>query len=192
MACAGVDLWVPPARLLDPAHADPAAEALREGARLAADLAALTDGEPVLSTLLPDDPALAGAVEGLAEAAQACGCRVADHAWPPPERDARGPIGVGVDPAGIWLAEGSGAGPGARGVAPGRRGGVRSACRTPTGRGASRRATAGWTRWRTRWPWETSGYRGWVVVDTRGLDDPVGAAARALERFGGSGGVSFA
>lgn len=105
LVSSGVDLFIPPDHLIDPAHADRAIAALLGAIELSAELAALTGGTPVVSTMLPHDPAADTAIHTIAEAAQARGVRIADCAWPPLEQHGpESPIAVGIDPATVFLA----------------------------------------------------------------------------------------
>jgi sugar phosphate isomerase/epimerase len=121
---AGVDLWLPPAHLIDAAHADRAAEALRGAIDLAAELAPLAGGRAVVSVALPVDARAAGVVGELATLAQERGVALADHAWPgawgqdaPAAKAADGatpgatqraplsaPVLMGLDPAAVLLS----------------------------------------------------------------------------------------
>lgn len=104
LVSSGIDLFIPPSHLTDPEHADRATAALLGGVGLAADLADLAGGAGVLSTALPHDAAASGVIHAIAEAALTRGLRIADHTWPPePEASAESPIGVGVDPAAVFL-----------------------------------------------------------------------------------------
>ncbi len=117
LACSGLDLFIPPGHFKDPVHADRAVSAVLDAIELAADLARLASSGVVspggsggvragggsgrvVSLILPaETPALSR--EALAERAETCGVRIADHAWPP--APAQGPIGVGIDPALLLL-----------------------------------------------------------------------------------------
>jgi len=103
IASAGVDLFLPPEHLDDARRADRAIAALTGALALAAELAALTDGQPVVSVVLPpvasDEPAWRAPV---VHEAQRVGTRIADCAWPASgAADAVGPIGIGIDAAAV-------------------------------------------------------------------------------------------
>lgn len=116
---AGVDLWLPPAHLIDAAHADRAAEALRGVIDLAAELAPLAGGRAVVSVALPVDARAAGVVGELATLAHERGVALADHAWPgawgheaaanqradaPQRPTLNAPVPMGLDPAAVLLS----------------------------------------------------------------------------------------
>lgn len=112
LACAGIDLPIPPNHFADPAHVDRALAATRDALTLAADLAKLTDlrARPVVAILLPR-PAPSGAVEAIERAADLAGCAAADLSWPlegggddPRANDPALRFGVALDPAAILLA----------------------------------------------------------------------------------------
>jgi sugar phosphate isomerase/epimerase len=101
----GVDLWIPPAHFVTPAHMDRAIEAVNSAADFAGELATLNAGaRPVVSLQL--HPEVSPAVlESLASAADRSGVRIADHQWPRPElAPTIGPVGPGIDPAAIFMA----------------------------------------------------------------------------------------
>ncbi len=107
LAYSGVDLWAPPAHLTDPARADHAIAAFSQAIELAADMASLTGGPPILSTSLLDVPA--SVIAPLTEVTNRCGAYIADHAWSSDghaqAHASRGaPLGMGIDPAVILLA----------------------------------------------------------------------------------------
>lgn len=102
MACSGVDLWVPSAHFLDPAHSDRAAEAVGEALLLAADIASLSSGRGVLCVALPGDAAAGGIIAAVAERARTSGAILADSSWP--QRWTSQGIAACIDPATILLA----------------------------------------------------------------------------------------
>lgn len=100
----GVDLWIPPEHLVDPARQERAMHALLGAIELAADVGELAGDRPrsAVSTVLPADlPADARAT--LIARADACGVVVADHAWPRPESSDDTWIRAGLDPAHLLL-----------------------------------------------------------------------------------------
>jgi sugar phosphate isomerase/epimerase len=103
MIVAGLDAWIPPSHLRQPAHVDRAMAALLDTIALAEDL-----GRCPVSLTLPPAPAEGEADEieavatALARRAERSGVALADHAVPDVVRDS---IGVGVDPP-AWLAHG--------------------------------------------------------------------------------------
>lgn len=103
LTLSGLDLWIPPEHFTDPARADRALTALHAAIELAAELSRLIDGSPSatvslsLPTNLPPDAAAA-----IASDAQRHNTRIADHARQTTEPDS--PIGVGLDPAALLLA----------------------------------------------------------------------------------------
>ncbi|MBL9118612.1 MAG: sugar phosphate isomerase/epimerase [Phycisphaerae bacterium] len=122
LTCSGVDAWIPPGHLLDPATIDRAVGAIELAVRLAADLAlgpSLSASDrllrPHVSLLLPSEtefaerPAVASqakdALDGLASLAARLGVVIADHALDAMQRTTRDGFGVGIDPA-LWVAAG--------------------------------------------------------------------------------------
>lgn len=94
----GVDLWIPPEHLADPARTERALTAVYEAIDLCAELATL-DGRSAGRTLSLSLPANADEIaRQVAEAADRASVRIADHGPGGHERGA-GPIGVGIDPA---------------------------------------------------------------------------------------------
>lgn len=99
---AGIDAWIPPADLLDPARVDRAVAAIVEAIELAGDL-----GRCPVSLTLPgreaggESGALESVMETIVDAAQQRDVPLADHAIPVTEQEY---IGVGIDPA-AWLAQ---------------------------------------------------------------------------------------
>lgn len=102
LVSSGVDLWIPTAHYLDPAHADRVAEAVAESLVFSADLASLSAGRAVVCVTLPAEPAAAGLIAALAERARTAGALLADASWPP-KWTAQG-VAVCIDPATIVLA----------------------------------------------------------------------------------------
>ena len=184
----GVDLFIPPAHVTEPAHADRAIAALLGAISLSAELAGLTGGTPIVSTELPRGPAADSAIHTIAEAAQSHGVRIADCAWPPSDRHGpESPIGVGVDPAAIFLVGESG-GEAARDPAAavstlrGRLASVRLSDIASSGRvapGSGRLDELAYVV-----AIATSAFRGSLVVDLRGLRRPADIAREAVDRLG--------
>ena len=90
----GLDLWIPPAHFLDPAHVDRAVEAVRAAVELAGDLQRCP-----ISLELPrplDDESLGPVIETIAEQALRAGVELADHAVADAPADH---LGIGIDPA---------------------------------------------------------------------------------------------
>ncbi len=106
LSLSGIDLWIPPAHFLDPARADHAMSAVSEAIEFTSEMATLIGGNAVLSLALPADrDSSRGVVRSLEDKCQSVGVRIADFTWPPaPLTEALSPIGVGVDPAGIFAA----------------------------------------------------------------------------------------
>lgn len=181
LTCSGVDLFVPPAHLIAPEHADRAVGAMTAAIEFTADMAALTEGGAVLSVELPpgSDGGDAGAVvRQLSAHADKRGVRIADHAWPAKwgmEGDLRSaPIGVGLDPAAVLLA-------GADPSKEASRLGPRLAAVRVSDIAASGRVEAGTGRLDLLMysvSVLTSGFPGAAIVDLRGIKDQAGAAKR--------------
>lgn len=177
----GFDLWIPPAHFSEPAHSDRAAAAVSGALELAAELASLSGSVlgVVVSASLPEG--CDELVGHLASQAETAGVRLADHAWP-----ARGEkpgvdhsVGVGLDPAAVLL---KGDDPamaasqlGSRLVSA-RLSDASAGVRVNVGQGdldemAYSVALA------------TASYAGDLVLDLRGLADPLGSGQRALAKW---------
>lgn len=107
VASAGVELWLPAAHLDDPNKADHAVGALLAALELAADLAALTQGQPCLVTAVRTgrdgaiSPGASEALGLLTARAGAIGAEIGEAGWPAVVSDAASPLGVALDPAAI-------------------------------------------------------------------------------------------
>lgn len=191
LVSSGVDLFIPPAHLTDPAHADRAASALTSAIDFAVDMAELTSGDAVLSVELPAHrDATPGTIDpgpmirSLAEHAGSRRARIADHTWPPTwgaEGDHHtSPMGVGVDPAAIMLA----------GNDPSRelsKLGAKLAAVRLSDLSAEGRVTPGEGRLDLlafAAAVVTGGAKGFVTVDLRGVKDPQRTAQAMVSRFG--------
>lgn len=113
LTLSGVDAFVPPEHLAQPATQDRAVAALCGVMELAAALRpAMGGGAWVVATLLPASLD-AGVVASLLEHAARHGVTLADHAWPVRGDDPRpasgSPLGVGIDAALVALAGGDAA-----------------------------------------------------------------------------------
>ena len=97
----GVDLWIPSRHFTDPAHVDRAVQSVIEAAAFAGELATLTQGEAVLSVMLPAHDAIPGELATMTAAAERHACRLADHRWPPQTTEH---LHVGLDPATVMIA----------------------------------------------------------------------------------------
>jgi sugar phosphate isomerase/epimerase len=171
----GLDLWIPPAHLIEAGTVDRAMTALVGAMELVADLARLLGSNyAVVSTALPEKlaPETLGA---LADAADHVGAQMADHAWP--ARASLGPVGVGVDPAAMLLA---GADP-VREVA--RSASTPSAARVNDAMRGGRVALGSGTLDLLAYKiaLSTKGYMRDLVVDVRGVADQQQAAAKARD-----------
>lgn len=178
LRCVGIDAFIPPAHFVDAAHADRAAEAVMHACDFAADLASLTDGEAIVSTLLP--PGFAGR-RTLAAHAAGFGVRLADHHAPPDEHagETSNEPDVGLDPATVMLAGGDveeTLASNADRIASARLSDLDSSGRTEPGTGRldllAYAVSLG-----------TSGYDGPVVLDLRQLEDQPGVVRRVLQRL---------
>lgn len=178
MSIAGLDLWLPPEHLSDPAHSDRALHAVLDAVDLAADLGALAGdadqgrgGGAVLNTALPEN-APAALLAAIRQRASDRGVRVADHHWPAPAAGAiEPPLLRGLDPARMFISEGAGADPAA---AASRLGPLVASARLSNADGAGRCAVdapggrldvVGYLV-----ALSTAGYSGPVVVDARGIE----------------------
>ncbi|MFN0011263.1 MAG: hypothetical protein ACKVS8_06415 [Phycisphaerales bacterium] len=111
LALSGLDLWVPAEHFADARHAERAVAAVVGAIELAAELRTLAGeragaGSVCVSIVLPR-PVPGEVVGQLRARADAAGVRVADCALPlgeASEGDERDPMAVGLDPAGMLLA----------------------------------------------------------------------------------------
>lgn len=106
LTLSGVDLWIPPAHFSDPARNDKAVGAVMDALAFASEVAALCAGRPTVSLNLPSNREGArSVVAAMAVRCQEVGARIADHTWPPDaELDPETPVGVGLDPAAVFLS----------------------------------------------------------------------------------------
>lgn len=105
LACAGLDLWIPPAHFSDPARVERACEAVDQACELADNLARLGEADRVISLMLPPEP-LAGVRARLNGGASLHGVVLADHAYPPSRAGGEESIRPGVDPASVLAGGG--------------------------------------------------------------------------------------
>lgn len=104
LVSSGIDLWIPKAHFTDPMHCDRAVSAMLDAIRFAADMAELTGGERLLSTLLPQSTPR-GAIDDIAESALEVGVEIANHAYPWDDQfGSDSPIRIGLDPSAVILA----------------------------------------------------------------------------------------
>lgn len=196
LACAGIDLWIPPTHFTNPAEQDRALAALLGTIELAADLsrlaasAVVSTARPAMSSVvsvtLPQSlaPDVRSAIESKAST---CGVRVADHTFPIPELTAStgSPhdfIGVGIDPAAVLLASDAPAAcihrlhkQSPNRLALARLSDASSVSRIPVGAPSARLDVLSYAM-----SLVTSEYRGYAAVDVRGLLDPFSGAQRAF------------
>lgn len=112
LACGGIDAWIPPSHLVEPAQVDRALAALEGACGLAADL-----GRCVVCTALPRDVS-PEVLQEVVRMADRHGVRIADFSGDSPGVGVpREVVGVGVDPAAMI---GAGIEPAARVAALGR------------------------------------------------------------------------
>lgn len=185
LALGGVDLWIPPEHFVEPARADRAAAALLGAIDLAAEIADLTgDRKRVarVGVVFPQHlPADARALfADRADRARAC---VADHAPRASENSAgaRGPLGVGIDPA-ACLADGvdpAGAALRAGGALHAARlsdvSRIAGGGRAVPGSGEGRLDVLAYTV-----ALATAGFDGTPAIDVRGLSDPRAAVETTM------------
>ena len=182
LGLSGLDLLIPPAEFRQRATMDRALAAALAAVELASDLSRLASGTPVVCVDLPQDPN--PEVEAaLRERAAALGARVADLVWPARAAAPGDPVGIGIDPARVLLAEGDPAAAAAKagaGLVCARwsdtDGGARIAPLRTTRRGRlddlAYRVALG-----------TAGYSGAVVLDLRTVPSWEAVAADALETW---------
>jgi sugar phosphate isomerase/epimerase len=183
LALSGLDLWIPPEHLVNPAKSERAMEAIVQAVDLAADLARLLDhGERAVVSLvlpagLPDE-----ARRQLGGHAESRGTRLADHAAPASPAPATGPIGIGVDPAAVLLA---GQDPAATAA---RAGSALAAARlsdaTMIGRTAPLVAPGRLDLTAYLASVAVAGYTRPLVLDVRGLPEQASVARAVRERWG--------
>ena len=194
-ACAGLDLWIPPEHFNDPARGDRAVEAVVGAVELAWELGGLAAGgkrstgqaqAPAVCLTLPAE-CPATVLAALESAASRCGVRIADHAWPITTRAGSTMwIGVGIDPAAVLSAGEDPAALAARlgnRVAAGRLSDTAAAGatagRTAPGGGQGRLDVLAYGV-----ALAAAGYRGWAVLDLRGIADQSAAAVIARRAWG--------
>jgi len=181
----GVDLFISPQHLTDPANADRAATALLDAVDFTAEIVELAGGRPILGVELPTSAELAGSgvVQSIADRAATRSVRLADHRWPPTwGKDAdpdASPLAVGLDPAALLPA---GLDPAAEITRLGRRlallrlSDADAAGRTVVGQGRLDVLALAIAL-------VTIGYGGHAVIDLRTLPDPAQAVRRAIDRL---------
>lgn len=99
LCCGGIDAWIPPSHLIEPASVDRALAALEGACGLAADL-----GRCVVSAVIPRE-ASPEVLQEVVRMADRHGVRIADFCADPPDgRMPREVVGVGVDPAALISA----------------------------------------------------------------------------------------
>jgi len=181
----GLDLWIPAAHFANPAFVDRAVSATTQAIELAQDLQSLGGASGAVVSIEVDSKADQGVYTAIARAAERAGIRVADHTWPPaasvlamPEGS---PVGVGVDPAAVLLTGAEAA---------------REVSRLATGPVSARisdlsatgRVVAG-TGKLNLMEYEvalaTRGFKGFRVVDLRGVRGQAEAARETLVAMGG-------
>lgn len=195
MACAGLDLWIPPEHFRDSARSDRAVEAVIGALELAWELAGLAGGGkratgrveiPAVCLTLPAQ-CPSEVIAAIGDAAARCGVRVADHAWPlrEPAADTGPWIGVGIDPAAVL---GAGEDPSALAARLGDRiAAARFSDIAAAGPTAGRVAPGGGQGRLDVLAYGVSlaaaGYGGWTVLDLRGVADQSAAATTAREAW---------
>lgn len=195
LALSGVDLWLPPAHLTDPATTDRAVSAISEAVEFAAEMRDLAPGRAVVSVVLPPpgDPAGDAARRALREKAGRRAAWIADHRWPQflKGEDAANsvgesvdsPIAVGLDPAAMFIAQGALADPGteaarlASRVKSARLSDAASGERCPPGERGGRLDPVLYSVGLI-----TGGYDGFLVLDLRGLAQQEAVARQVVAR----------
>jgi len=172
---AGLDLFIPPGHLADPATVDRAAEAVRAAAGLLAELAALTPADTVLSLERPEG-APEEVSQALADHAQNLGVTLVDFS-PAPTPWARG-----LDLARVLAA---GQDPASRIATPPAPAVIRVADRGATGPCTLGQGKLGAAA--VRATIDTVAPGAVTVLDLTGLPDPAAAAASALRLWASLG-----
>lgn len=167
LSCSGVDLWIPRPHFSDQATIDRAVAALLDAIDFASDLAELTGGQRVLSTLIPSDTAR-GVIDAIAERALATGVEVANHAYPWSEESQQAAaLAIGLDPSAVILAGEDPAAAVSSAAGTGRLASVRLSDLAESGRVMPGEGALEPLAYRVAVA--TSGYTGPLVVDLRGL-----------------------
>lgn len=182
---AGLDLFIPPEHLTQPATAQRAIDAACQALEMAGELAPLVGGRsrPLVSALLPADLP-EGTRQSLAQCAQGHGATLADHALMREESTPTPGIGVGVDPV-FYLTDGR---------SPGKavtRAGAELASARLCDTSAMGRCVVGAQGGKL----DLTGYAGalivsgqpWVTLDVRGLPEPLIGATKAIEAWRDAG-----
>lgn len=186
---AGVDLWIPPEHLVDPAHAERAIAAIEQGISLVADLDTLVGPNDLgvdrgrVVCVRPPEKLGSDTISHLSSVAGKFGVRLVDFAYPSPFAVGEGAIGQGIDPAALLA---TGADPVAAvstlTAAPAA---VRLTDLDELGRvlPGSRRGRLDLDAFAA--VLTVRGFKGCVVVDTRGLAEPHRASQETLKNWGG-------
>lgn len=195
LSLTGIDAFIPPSHLTDAATVDRAVAAIRAAIGLASDIATLAQspGGRLVCLALPKD-APPDVLSALAGEAERHGVVVADHSWPPRGADepgamiGAGVIGVGIDPSAVVFA---GQDPCdapvilGKAAAAARVSDLAAVGRVMPGSGYGRLDLE-----RYRATLAVCGFRGTLVVDVRGLDEPWNAAGALLAQSAGGLGPS--
>lgn len=187
---AGVDLWIPSAHFIDPANAERALSAVEQAIAHVAELCTLVGSSPLgasagrLVCLNFPKSLLSDSLAHLTATAAKHGVRLADHTWPSAHATLEGAIAQGIDPAAVLSAN----------LDP-----ISAIAAATTGIAAARltdsselgRVIPGSRQGRLDLDAYAAslvvrGFRGCVVVDTRGLVDPDRGAREAISAWSGS------
>ncbi|MBK7405662.1 MAG: hypothetical protein IPJ41_13820 [Phycisphaerales bacterium] len=182
LGLAGLDLWVPSAHFADPSLTDRALAASISAIDLARDLHSLNGEGATVSLTLPDEVP-ASTLHALESHASDRGVRLADHAWPPRDGADSRILGIGLDPAALLLA-------GENPAKCAARSGARLACARLSDASEVVRVEPGTGRGRLSdlayiVALQTAGFGGAVLLDLRGLAEPLAIAPRVLRWWNG-------
>lgn len=180
----GLDLWIPSSHFSLDEYLDRAVSVTIDAIDLTAEIGRLNAAaRPVVSMTLPADGATL-AVDRILEAASATGVTIADHQWPPAAQsdDVAHSLGVGIDPATLLLA---GDDPVEQLLLHHRRlACVRLSDADQAGRvapGVGRLDVQAYTA-----AAEAGGFAQWILIDARGVADPLAAAIAAKNHMIGA------
>jgi len=181
----GIDLWIPPAQFVDPAHSERAFDATVQALEMAHELVPLVGGRSraVVSVVLPDD--LPDTVRStLSSVASHHGSTLADHAIMRDDTESFSGIGVGVDPV-FYLTDGQSP---AKAIT---RAGSKLVSARLCDTNAMGRCIVGGSGSKL----DLMGYTGamivsgqeWVTLDLRGLDHAINASRKGIEAWRNAG-----
>lgn len=187
LSLSGIDLWIPPSHLVEPANQQRAIDAAIGACELAAELRAIAgEGTPGLAgfgvSMGLHEETPPAAIDAIGAAATRCGVVVLDHAWPARAVQSEGPIRVGIDPA-VLIGAGASVGRAALTMSPApaafRLSDFSAIGRVAAGEGSLDLANYDIAITTLKWS-------GAVTLDLRGIPDAGAVIERVLQRLSDS------